>query len=301
VKIPYHRYKDYLEQAFGCNIRKVVVDAGFTCPNRDGTVSLGGCAYCSQQSFTPLTNHRLSITEQLNKGMGNLSMRFERCAFLAYFQPNSNTHASTETLRKFYDEALAADNIVGFAIGTRPDCIGEDVLDLLAEFADRTYVQLELGLQTANDQTLAQMNRGHTAGAFFEAAARARQRGLNVCAHIIVGLPGETETDFMHTARLLSEADLTGVKIHNFYVAKGSPLAEKYCREPFPLLTLAEYSSHVVSMLEVMPWKVCVQRLYGSVRNENLIAPEWGRKTNLIDQALLEEFSRRKTFQGRLA
>src|ERR671923_2972255 len=200
----YVRFADHLRRTFGCRVHKVCIDAGFTCPNRDGTVAVGGCIYCNNASFSP-GNRRLSVTAQLEQGKHFLRQRYGAQKFIAYFQAYTNTYGDVQVLQSLYDEALACEDIVGLAIGTRPDCVPDAVLDLLADYATRTYLWLELGLESGHDRTLVQLNRGHTVAAFHDAVQRAQQRHLQLCAHVILGLPGESSAAMHATVQHLAE------------------------------------------------------------------------------------------------
>ncbi len=232
--LPTRRYRNlagHLRERFGTRVRSVTIDAGFTCPNVDGTVTTGGCVYCDNRSFSP--NRRLprsTITAQVERGIAILSRRYGAERFIAYFQAGTNTHAPVDKLRRLYDEALAHPLIVGLAVGTRPDSVPDEVLDLLQEYARARPVWLELGLQTIHDRSLDWMNRGHHFDAFLDAVARCRGRGLELCAHVILGLPGESWEDMLATADTLARLPVGAVKIHNLYVVKNTPLEEMYRR-----------------------------------------------------------------------
>ena len=220
----------------------MTIDAGFTCPNVDGTVTTGGCVYCDNRSFSP--NRRLprtTIREQVRRGIAILQERYRADRFLAYFQAGTNTHGSVERLRSLYDEALEHPQVVGLAVGTRPDSVPGPVLDLLEGYARRRYVCLELGLQSIHDRSLDWMNRGHHYDAFVDAVGRCRGRGLDLCAHVILGLPGESRDDMLATADALAALPVDAVKIHNLHVVRRTPLEEMYRRGEVTLLGRAEY------------------------------------------------------------
>ncbi|MBW3597405.1 MAG: TIGR01212 family radical SAM protein, partial [Planctomycetes bacterium] len=196
----YYAYNFYLRRRFGHRVQKVSIDAGFTCPNVDGTVAVGGCTFCDNRSFSPSRRTpRRSIPEQIDDGIRRLKRRYDCDHFLAYFQPATNTYAPVERLRPLYEEALAHPKVVGLAIGTRPDCVPDDVLDLLEELGRRTYLSVEYGMQTMHDRSLDWMNRGHHHDAFLDAMERSRGRGFEICAHVIIGLPGESRDDMLAT------------------------------------------------------------------------------------------------------
>src|SRR5215471_7691045 len=222
----YYALSRFLRERFGAKVYRVTIDAGFTCPNVDGTVAVGGCVYCDNRSFSP--NRRLpraTVREQVQRGVAILQKRYGAERFIAYFQAATNTYAPVSKLRRLYDEALTHSDVVGLAIGTRPDCVPDPVLELIQEFARDRYVCLELGLQTVHDRSLDWMNRGHHMDAFYDAVTRCQGRGLDLCAHVILGLPGESHEDMMETARVLACLPVQAVKIHNLHVVKDTPLA----------------------------------------------------------------------------
>src|SRR5262245_52991661 len=215
----YYPFSRYLRERFGTRVYRVTIDGGFTCPNVDGSVAVGGCVYCDNRSFSP--NRRLprvTLREQLDRGIVTLQKRYRADRFLAYFQAGTNTYAPVERLRRLYDEALAHPQVVGLAIGTRPDCVPDEVLDLIEGYARDRYVCLELGLQTIHDRSLDWMNRGHHYDAFVDAVRRCQGRGLDLCAHVILGLPGESREDMLATADALTALPVQAVKIHNLHV-----------------------------------------------------------------------------------
>ena len=219
----YFSYGFHLRRKFGQRIQKVSLDAKMTCPNVDGTVAVGGCVFCDNRSFSPSRRlPRGAIAEQLNEGIRRLQKRYKVKQFIAYFQPATNTYGPIEKLRPLFEEAIADPRVVGLAIGTRPDCLEEDVLELIEELAKRTYVSLEYGMQTMHDRSLAWMNRGCTHAAMIDAVARSRDRGFEICAHIMLGLPGESHQDMLATAREVARLNIDAVKIHNLYAVKNT-------------------------------------------------------------------------------
>ena len=294
----YVHFADHLRQTFGCRVHKVSLDVGFTCPNRDGTVAVGGCIYCNNASFSP-GNRRLSVTAQLEQGKRFLRQRYGAQKFIAYFQAYTNTYGEAHRLRELYDEALAGEDIVGLAIGTRPDCVPEPVLDLLADYAARTYLWLELGLESGHDHTLAFLNRGHTVAAFDDAVHRAQQRHLRLCAHVILGLPGESCGDILATAHHLAALRLDAVKLHHLHVVRHTVLEKLYHRGEVPLLSLEDYASLVVDCLEVLPPDMIIMRLMGDAPRELLVAPTWSLDKRLALRCIEQELERRETYQGK--
>lgn len=253
---------------------RVALDAGLTCPNRDGTLSSLGCIFCDPEgSGTGAARCGLSIAEQLQRGMAWSARRADR--FIAYFQSYTNTYAPAERLQSLWDEALRPETVVGLAVGTRPDCLPDEVLDILTGYARRVEVWLELGLQSASDRTLARINRGHTAADFAEAASRAKARGLKVLAHVIIGLPGEGEPEVLHTARFMTDLGLDGVKIHSLFVSRGTGMADLLARGEYACLTREEFIRQAIRMLERLSPDMVIHRLTGDPGPTALIAPTW--------------------------
>jgi radical SAM protein (TIGR01212 family) len=298
----YYSYNHFLRHKFGRRIQKVSVDARFTCPNVDGTVAVGGCTFCDNRSFSPSRRlPRQEIRDQIDEGIRQLRRRYHRVdSFVAYFQPATNTYAPVERLRSVYEEALAHPSVVGLAIGTRPDCVPEDVLDLLSELAGRTYLSLEYGLQTIHNRSLDWMNRGHHYDAFLDAMARSRNRGFEICAHVMLGLPGETSAHMMATARELARLRIDAVKIHNLYAVKDTPLAQQVARGEVTLMERDAYISTVVDFLELLPPTTLVERISGDAPADYFVGPAWCLDKPSVRLALEAEFVRRDTRQGKL-
>lgn len=298
----YNDLNSYLRGVFGCRVQKITVDAGLNCPNRDGSIATGGCIYCnSRGSGTGAHRRGLSIAAQLEAGKAAMSRRYHAEKFIAYFQSFSNTYAPIERLRILYEEALGVADVVGLFIGTRPDCVSEPVLDLLQKMADRRLVWVEYGLQTARDATLAAINRGHDTASFLKAVEATHRRGIKVCAHIILGLPGETATDARFTAQTLAAAGIDGVKIHNLYVVKGTRLEVHFRSGAYRCLERPEYVEQVVDVLERLPARAVIQRLTGDPHPEELAAPEWSRDKAGTLKAIHEALERRDTWQGKIS
>jgi len=297
----YNAYHFHLKKHFGDRVQKVSLDAGFTCPNVDGTVARGGCVFCDNRSFSPSRRlPRTTIRGQLDEGIKRLKRRYKARQFLAYFQPATNTYAPVSRLRPLYEEAIAHPEVVGLAIGTRPDCVPEDVLDLLAELASRTYVSVEYGLQTIHDRSLDWMNRGHHHDAFLDAIERSRGRGFEICAHVMLGLPGESRADMLATAREVARLQLDAVKIHNLYVVQGTPLAEQFAAGAVRLLEREEYVETLVDFLELLPPGCVVERISGEAPPDYFVAPSWCLNKPAILRAIQQEFARRDSWQGKM-
>jgi radical SAM protein (TIGR01212 family) len=296
----YRAFSSFLRERFGGKVWRVTIDAGFTCPNVDGTVTTGGCVYCDNRSFSP--NRRLpraAVRDQVRRGIEILGKRYGADRFLAYFQAATNTHATVDRLRRLYDEALDHPQVIGLAVGTRPDSVPEPVLDLLHEYARSRYVCLELGLQSIHDRSLDWMNRGHRADAFFDAVDRCQGRGLDLCAHVILGLPGESHADMLATAEALAALPVGGIKIHNLHVVRRTPLEEMYERGAVHLFERDEYVQVVCDFLERLPPAMVIHRLSGDAPPDYLVAPLWCLDKPALLRAIHAELARRDSWQGK--
>ncbi len=295
------RYTDlrsFLQRRFGCRVHKIALDAHFTCPNLDGTKAVGGCIFCHQGSGHS-TVGTLSISEQLQKGKAYLRRRHKAKKFLAYFQRYTNTYAPVEDLRRLYDEALAVEDVVGLVVGTRPDCVPDPILALLQEYAQRTYVSIEYGLQSIHDQTLARVNRAHGFSEFLDAVHRTAGRGIHTCVHVMLGLPGETKADMLATARAIAGLPLTGIKIHLTYVLKHTVLGDMYLNEQYRPMEMMEYVEWVCDFLDLLPPSMVIHRLTGDPPRDLLLAPQWARHKWQVLNAIQAALDRRDSFQGR--
>lgn len=297
------RYNDlntYLRSLFGCRVQKITVDAGLSCPNRDGRVSTGGCIFCNARgSGTGAHTRGLTITDQLLQGKKYLARRYKAKKFLAYFQSFSNTYAPIDKLQKLYDEALAVEDIVGLSIGTRPDCVDLPVLELLQDYAGHHLIWIEYGLQSASDKTLELINRGHDVQCFKDAVRATLNRGIKICAHVILGLPGETRSDILQTARTISDLGIDGVKLHLLYVVKGTPLEALYRQGDYRCLEQQAYIDLVCDFLERIPPEMVIQRLTGDPHPEELVAPQWARRKSQTLQLINDTLEERDTWQGK--
>ena len=297
------RYNDlntYLRSLFGCRVQKITVDAGLSCPNRDGRVSTGGCIFCNARgSGTGAHTRGLTITDQLLQGKKYLARRYKAKKFLAYFQSFSNTYAPIDKLQKLYDEALAVEDIVGLSIGTRPDCVDLPVLELLQDYAGHHLIWIEYGLQSASDKTLELINRGHDVQCFKDAVRDTLNRGIKICAHLILGLPGETRSDILQTARTISDLGIDGVKLHLLYVVKGTPLEALYRQGDYRCLEQKAYIDLVCDFLERIPPEMVIQRLTGDPHPEELVAPQWSREKTETIRKINETLERRDSWQGK--
>jgi radical SAM protein (TIGR01212 family) len=301
AQLPYFAANFYLRQRFGVRVQKVSVDAGFTCPNVDGSVATGGCTFCDNRSFSPSRRlPRAGIRGQIDQSLERMKLRYRKCHdFLAYFQPATNTYAPVERLRPLYEEALSHPQVVGLVVGTRPDCVPDDVLDLLEELATRAFVCVEYGMQTMHDRSLDWMNRGHHHDAMLDAMERSRGRGFEIGAHIMLGLPGESHADMLATAREAGRLGLDAVKIHNLYCVKDTPLADQVASGEVRLMERAEYVRTLVDFIELLPPTMVVDRISGDAPPDYFIGPSWCLDKPAVKAAVLAEFARRKTWQGK--
>jgi len=301
ANLPYYSCNFFLQQRFGRRVQKVSVDAGFTCPNVDGTVAIGGCTFCDNRSFSPSRRlPRANIFGQIDQSIARMRLRYNKCNhYLAYFQPATNTYAPVDRLRTVYEEALSHPQVVGIVIGTRPDCVPKDVLDLLSELAERTYLSVEYGMQTMHDRSLDWMNRGHHHDAMIDAVERSRGRGFEIGAHAILGLPGESHDDMMATAREIGRLGIDAVKIHNLYCVKNTVLADQVASGEVRLMERAEYVSTLVDFIELLPPTTIVDRISGDAPPDYFIGPTWCLDKPAVRNAVLAEFARRGMRQGR--
>jgi radical SAM protein (TIGR01212 family) len=293
----YHTYDYYLRNRFGRKVAKLSVDGGFTCPNRDGTKGTGGCAFCSGSGSGDFCASG-SVTRQLETQREIMRAKWNVDAFIPYFQAGSGTYAPLPRLLALWDEALSFPGAVGLAVATRPDCLPDDVCDALAEISRRTFLTVELGLQTVNDGVALKLGRGHGFAEFESGFEKLRARGSPVCVHVINGLPGETREDMLKTASVLAAMKPDFMKIHLLHVLKGTPLAELYAGGGFEAMTKEDYVSTVVSQIELFPPETVFERVTGDGKGEDLIAPRWSRRKREVLNAIDAEFRRRGTFQG---
>jgi radical SAM protein (TIGR01212 family) len=297
----FNSYNAYLKREYGERVQKVTVDAGFTCPNRDGTVAFGGCTYCNNESFNPGYNDASkSITQQIAEGTEFLIRRYKVDRFIVYFQPYSNTYSSLENLKRMYEEALSYPGIIGLTIGTRPDCVDEDKIEYLASLAQEFDITVEYGLESIYDDSLSKINRGHDYQSFLQALEITRQRGIKICTHIILGFPWEDLNDWMYEAEVLSSLDFDFLKIHQLHIVDKTVMAHQYRKNPFKLLSLSEYVETVVSFLERLNPEKIIQRLAGEAPPHILVAPRWGKRIPEILKYIDNEFQKRESWQGKL-
>ncbi len=296
---PYYQFSEYLKERFGCRVYKVTIDAGFTCPNRDGKLGWGGCTYCNNMGFS--ANSRRSprpIKEQIEQGMAFMRERYKAEKFIAYFQAYTNTYAPIDTLRRCYDTALEFEDIVALSVGTRPDCVPEPVLDLIESYKESLEVWVEYGLQSIHDATLELVNRGHDYAVFLDALERTRRRGLKICVHVILGLPGESHDDMMATAKAVGEMGIDSLKIHLMHVLKDTPLEKDLLEGRFKPLEFDEYVNLACDFLESIPPDISIQRLTADGPRSILLAPTWATEKRRTIAAIDAEMKRRGSHQG---
>ena len=289
VQHSYLSFGQYMQNKHGEKVHKLSINASFTCPNRDGTKGIGGCTFCNIASFSPNAKAPDSIENQIAQGKAVIAKRTGAKKFLAYFQAYTNTYDDAENLKLLYDRALAVKNVIGLSIGTRPDCVPDAVLELLVHYQDQGYdIWLELGLQSAFDTSLARVNRGHGWAEYEDACLRARQKGIKVCTHLIVGLPGESTKDSFESLRKVLKLGTDGIKFHPLHIVKGTQLAREWKRGAYQPVALHDYIKTVVQLVRMLPKDLVVHRLIGTASDDILLAPAWCSKK----WSVLNEISR---------
>ena len=302
VNTPYYNdYGTWIRRQFPYRVQKISIDAGFTCPNRDGRISTGGCIYCDNRTFNPsYCQRRLSVSAQLAEGKQFFAHKYPDMKYLAYFQAFTNTYAPIAQLKALYEEALQVEDIVGIVIGTRPDCVSDELLDYLAELNQRTFVLVEYGLESCNAATLQHINRGHTFEQSVSALERTHQRGLLTGAHIILGLPGEDAAESLRQAPILSQLPIDILKIHQMQIIRGTKLAEMYEREPFHIYSVDEYIELIAQYIQRLRPDMVLERFVSQSPKELLIAPHWGLKNYEFTNKLVNYLKQNDIHQGQL-
>ena len=301
----FNAYADYFKKIFGQRVQKVTIDAGFTCPNRDGSISLGGCTYCNNQAFNPsYCNPEKSIAQQIEEGIEFHEKRYRRSNnFLAYFQAFSNTHAPLETLKTIYNQALEQEGIVGLVIGTRPDCIDDEKLEYFAKLAQNHYIIIEYGVESCSNETLQRINRGHDFEKAVEAIEKTHRAGVHTGAHFIFGLPGESISDWMQWTQVISRLPLDTIKFHQLQIIKETPMAALFHEKPelFHAFPLPEYIEFMIDFLERLNPNLIIERFAGEVPPRFLEHALWGLiRNDQILQKIEKRLEERNTYQGRL-
>ncbi len=288
-----------LLRRYGQRVHKLAINAGLTCPNRDGSKGRGGCTFCNNASFNPSASRPLGVAEQIAAGRRVIRRRTGAQRYIAYFQAYTNTYADTTYLSQLYRAALAAEGVVGLSVGTRPDCVPDTVLDLLASYRSQGYeVWLELGLQSAFDATLKRVNRGHGFAEYRRAVRAARRRGLPVCTHLIIGMPGEGRGEALATLDAVLALGCDGLKLHPLHIVKGTRLAHQWRRGDYRPLSLCEYIDIAADLIERTPAGVRFHRLTGTASPDILLAPGWCAKKWIVLNGIEQELRRRRTAQG---
>jgi len=299
----YNDFSTHFRTLFEGRVQKISVNAGFTCPNRDGTRGRGGCTYCNNKTFQPTycdLDNLLKI--QLDEGIAFFSRKYKTMRYLAYFQSYTNTYAPVHILRELYEEAISYPGVIGLVIATRPDCLSSEVLDLLEELSRKCYVMVELGLETLKDATLERINRGHTSAESVLAINELSRRSIHNCAHLILGLPGEDHGDFIEQARVISTLPVENIKLHQLQIHKGTAMAKEYSLFPerFQLFTVEGYTEMVVDYLENLNPAIIVERFVSSAPDNMVIAPRWGIKNYEFVAKVEKRLLERNTWQGRI-
>ena len=287
----YNDFGSWIRTKFPYKVQKISIDAGFSCPNRDGRVGVGGCIYCDNRTFNPsYCMGSKNITDQLNAGKQFFAAKYPEMKYLAYFQAYTNTYAKVELLREMYEEALRVKDVVGIVIGTRPDCVSDELLDYLEELNRHTFVLVEYGIESANDETLKRINRGHDFACCRDAVERTHARGILTGGHIIIGLPGEDAEESLRQAPVISSLPLDILKIHQMQIIKGTRLAQEYAEHPFHVYTVEEYIDVIVRYIRLLRKDLVLERFVSQSPKDLLIAPKWGLKnyefTNLLNNKL---------------
>jgi len=297
----YNDFGSWMKKHFPFKVQKISIDAGFSCPNRDGTIARGGCTYCDNRTFNPSYCHkRDSVTEQLEAGKRFFSTKYPEMKYLAYFQAYTNTYSPTSKLRAMYEEALAVKDVVGLVIGTRPDCVSNDLLDYLQELNKETFILVEYGIESANNKTLEYINRGHTFECSIDALERTHSRGIATGGHIILGLPGEDKNESIRQAKLISALPMDILKIHQMQIIKGTLLARQYNETPFHLYSVDEYIELIAEYIQHLRQDLVLERFVSQSPAEFLIGPKWGLKNYEFINKLVNYLKQNGIYQGML-
>lgn len=300
----FNAYSNYFKKQFGGRVQKVAINAGFTCPNRDGEVGYGGCTYCNNEAFNPsYCQPEKSVTQQINEGKEFHATRYKNAGkYLAYFQAFSNTYGKLEDLKRIYDEALSVDGVIGLVIGTRPDCIDDEKLDYFQKLAETNYVILEYGIESCYNRTLEAINRGHTFEKAVEAIEETAQRGIKTGAHIIFGLPGESKEEMMNEAAILSKLPLNNIKFHQLQIFKDTIMGEQYLENPdmFKLFSLEEYVEFIVDFIEYLNPNIVIERFAGESPPRFILSNSWGLRNDQVLNLIEQRLKDKDTWQGKL-
>ena len=299
LKDRYYRYSYFLRKKFGTKVYKIGVDAGFTCPTRDGTLGTRGCLYCNNLSFSVDRRKGLkSVKEQIRESIEKLKERKKADKFLVYFQAYTNTYAPVEKLEKLYAEALSFKDVVGLCIGTRPDCVNGEILKILSDLNKDYFISVEYGVESVYDKNLDWAQRGHDFKTSVMAIEKTKRYGLDVAAHIIFGFPGETKSEILMSAEKINVLPVDSIKVHNLHVVKNTPLEYYYGSNPFKLFSEEEWIEIIADFLEKLRPDIVIQRLIGEAKNNTLVAPNWRRSKSWILNEIRNTLEKRGTFQG---
>lgn len=299
---PYYSLDYFLREKFGEKVMKITLDGGFTCPNRDGKISFGGCTFCSSRGSGEFAGDRLkSIHDQFKDQKEMMKKKWKSNKYIAYFQAYTNTYASVDYLKTLYDEALNEENVVGLSIGTRPDCLSDEVLDLLSYYNEKTFLMVELGLQTSNDKTGELINRGHDAKCFKEGVQKLRERNINVITHVIFGLPHETKEDMINTVKFANSLDIQGIKYHLLYIIKNTKLHKDYLKDPSIYnLSMEKYIEILGEAISLTNPKIVIHRITGDAKREDIIEPLWSIKKWEVLNSIHSYLDQNNLYQGKL-
>lgn len=299
--LPYNDFGAWLRSHFPYKVQKISVDAGFTCPNRDGRIGRGGCTFCDNNTFNPsYCNKNSSIREQLETGKKFFARKYPEMKYLAYFQAYTNTYAPLDTLKRMYEEALGTENVVGIVIGTRPDCVNKELLDYLGSLSQQVFVSVEYGIESTNDTTLKNINRGHSFDCTRRAISETAARGITVGGHIILGLPGEDTQESLRQASIISQTELDILKIHQLQIIRGTRLEREYCEHPFHLYTPEEYIGLLTEYIRRLRPNIVLDRFTSQSPADMLVAPRWGLKNHEFADRLANHMRAVGAYQGQL-
>lgn len=303
IEQPYKTYGEYLKSIFPFKVQKIALNAGFTCPNRDGIKGYGGCTYCNNQTFNPsYCKTDKTITTQLEEGKAFFSRKYPDMKYLAYFQAYTNTYDELARLKERYEEALQVDDVVGLVIGTRPDCMPDELLDYLENLNRETPVFIEYGIESTNDLTLKRINRGHTFAKSVDAIERTVLRGIPTGAHVILGLPGEQKEQLIDQAKIMAKLPLTTIKLHQLQIIKGTKMAKEYAESPedFYFFELADYCDLVVEYIQHLNPQITIERFISQSPKELIVAPEWSIKNYEFTNLVVKRMKELGAYQGKL-
>lgn len=299
----YNDFSGYFKRKFQCRVQKISIDAGFTCPNRDGLKGRGGCSYCNNETFSPgYCDLQKSVTIQLNEGIEFFSRKYNSMKYLAYFQSYSNTYAPLENLRLLYEEALNHPDVIGLVIATRPDCLNSEILDYLQILSEKYYIMVELGIESHKNETLDKINRGHSFEDSVHALKEIASRNIHNCAHLILGLSGESEFDWLEQARIISRLPVENIKLHQLQIHKNTRMYKEFLVNPedFQMFTVESYLELVIKYLELLNPVIVVERFVSEAPDNLLVAPRWGLKNFEFTAKVEKLLEERKTWQGKL-